>query len=151
VEWEEEDYPVWGGDVLWMVSVLLRYPVVGSWDAVLYKRLSHNRYEPKGETGKLRHGLRMLYRLARLVPKYSPRRTSAFPALAIAWYYAYRHYIRRGNPLKTLVRLVKLPDVALGMWLAIPDAPPPPRRQPLPPHSPKGNTNEHKDARTVQL
>ena len=119
-EFQREAYPVWGGDVLWMVSVLLRYQVVGTRDTTMLKRLSHNAYKPTSETAKLRHALRMLYFLTRIVPRYSPRRSLAAVALPMTWHYTYRRYVRRGNPLKTLRRLAKLPFVAIGPWLREP-------------------------------
>ncbi len=114
-EWFAEDYPTWGGDVMWMVSVVLRYPIVGDAEARFMKRLLVNSCEPKTEAEKLRFALVMLTELTRICRRYGEGPLGRAWALLLSWHYTYRRYIRRGNPLKTLWRLVRLPAAAAAL------------------------------------
>jgi glycosyltransferase involved in cell wall biosynthesis len=112
-EWFQEDYPLWGFDMMWMVSNILRFPIVGSADAVFLKRFFVNSCAPKADADKLRFGLVMLTRLTQICRRYSPSPVVRTGALLLSWRYAYHRHIRRGNPLKTLWRLARLPAAAL--------------------------------------
>ena len=121
-QWEAEGYPVWGGDVLWMASVILRYRVVGTPEAVFVKRYGRSSYAPRSEIDKLRFALVMLRHLTRISLACPRRLRTRAAVLLLSWRYVYRRYVRRGNPLKTALRLIKLPILALAERVQAPSS-----------------------------
>lgn len=112
-EWPS--YPVWGGDVMWTVSIILRRVVTGSADAIIYKRYRRSGYAPKNEVERLRFAITILKQLTQNSLRYASSWRVGLVALLMGWAYCYRRYVRRGNPLKTLARIARLPGIALNM------------------------------------
>ncbi len=112
-EFETENYPVWCGDILWLTSLILRHPITGSPEATISKRARPNNYAPRTEADAIRVALMMTSRLSHACMRYPRSRWVRAAALPLSWYYVYRRYVRRGNPLKLFRRLVMMPPVAL--------------------------------------
>jgi glycosyltransferase involved in cell wall biosynthesis len=116
MEYVERDYPVWGGDVVWLASLLLRYPVVGTNDAVFYKQEYESRFRPKGEADQWQTWSLLFRWLTRVARDCAPTTAVALPAVWEAWRFCFRGYLSRGNPVGTAVRCAKV--AALGAWFS---------------------------------
>jgi glycosyltransferase involved in cell wall biosynthesis len=115
-EYVTRDYPVWGGDVVWLGSLLLRHAVVGVDNAVFFKQEFESRFRPKSEADQW-HTWSLLFRwLTRVSWSCAPSVAVAVPAVAAAWKFCFRGYLSRGNPIGTLVRCVKVS--ALAVWFS---------------------------------
>jgi hypothetical protein len=117
---EYEKYPLWGADVLWLADICLRFSVVGSQDAVIYKRLLPSRYAPKTARAAVAFWVYMFWHLTQI----SLNRTHGFRqrtrTLLLSWTYAYRLCIRRPHLLRTAWRVVRV--VSLAAITSIPVA-----------------------------
>jgi len=108
-ELQSEGYPTLTADILWLASLTLRYPITGSNDAVLTKRERLSSFAPRTEADRLRLALDMGAHLTRMSRRYGRTRRERAAALVISWHYLYRRYLRGGNLLKVIPRLVMLP------------------------------------------
>lgn len=105
------NYPTWRGDLTWLFEMLLCFPVVGTDRVTIYKKVTDGSYRPRTEQARMTGWQRILRDLTRVCLQHEQGGTRLV-ALRHAWYYCYRKYIRRGNPLATGVRMVKV----LAMW-----------------------------------
>jgi glycosyltransferase involved in cell wall biosynthesis len=109
-EWNA--YPLWGFDVLWLTDVCLRFKVAGNQDAILYKRMRRSRYAPRTARAAVAFWIAMFWHLSRISLRHTHGFRQRSMMLALAWYYVYRHCIRRSNPLRTVWRVVRMVSLA---------------------------------------
>ena len=116
---ELDSYPLWGGDVLWLADVCLRYKVVGNQDALLYKRLRRSSYAPQTARAAVTFWAYMFWHASAI----SVRRTTGLKirlvTLLISWRYVYRLCIRRPNIVRTAWRVVRMLLVAAITGLGV--------------------------------
>lgn len=115
-EYVTRDYPVWGGDLLWLASVALREPIVGNSRATFHKQEGESRFRPHTAADEMRVWSALLCWFTRVAWSCSPTRGTAAVALWTAWRFCFRGYLSRGNPIGTAVRCVKVSVLAL--WFA---------------------------------
>lgn len=114
---QQQCYPVWGGDLLWLASIVLRNPVIGDPRAVLRKRVKPSRYQPRTWLACSAFRLRMLRSLTAICLWQGPGLETRLWAWskALRWYY--RTFIRRGSWLRSAYRGVRL--TALDLLLCV--------------------------------
>lgn len=106
-----QDYPTWRGDLTWLVEMLLANDVVGSENVVITKQAGECWYRPQSERERMAGWIRVTRDLTNVCRR-TTRGRDRRKALQLAWYYCYRKYLRRGNPIGTAVRMTKV----LAMW-----------------------------------
>ena len=116
-EYVHRDYPVWGGDVVWLASLVLRFPVVGTEDAVFYKQEYDSRFRPKGEAEQWRTWSSLFRWQTWVAWHCTPSLGTALAAVWSAWRYCFKGYLSRGNPIGTAVRCAKVG--VLGTWFTV--------------------------------
>lgn len=106
------DYPTWRGDLTWLFETLLRFPVVGTDRAVIYKRVTDGSYRPRTARERMAGWSRVFRDLTHVCLQHE-RGWKRCVALRHAWFYCYRRYVRSGNPIGTLIRVLRV----FAMWL----------------------------------
>jgi glycosyltransferase involved in cell wall biosynthesis len=115
-------YPVWGGDVIWLADLCMRFRFVGSSDAVIYKRLRKSRLAPHSARAQVWLWIYMFWYLSRSALLNGRSRREQWSALRMACGYTYRMYIRRPYFLRTAWRIVRMLSIAAitapfaGLW-----------------------------------
>lgn len=97
-----------GGDLLWLMEAVLRHPVTGSSQAIIYKRWNVSNLAPTTWLGRILWRLEMLYgilRVCTLAPRTWRERRLALRE-GLAWYY--REMLRRRTPLRTVARCLRV-------------------------------------------
>jgi glycosyltransferase involved in cell wall biosynthesis len=101
-------YPLWGGDVIWIADVCMRFNVVGTDGAILYKRMRKSRLAPKNAREQVWLWAYMFWYLGRSAWRNSRSNQERWKALGLACEYVYRLYIRRPNVPRTMWRVVRM-------------------------------------------
>ena len=109
---ELERYPAWGSDCLWLADVCLRYKVVGSQRATMWKRHSRNRLAPQTARATVAFWAYMFWYFAQISFRRGKTRREQLKALAITWGYVYQLCIRRPNLPRTAWRVVRMLSIA---------------------------------------
>jgi glycosyltransferase involved in cell wall biosynthesis len=119
---ELTDYPVWGGDVIWLADLCMRFKFVGSEQAIIYKRLRKSRLAPNNARAQIAFWAYMFWFLGRSAFATGRSSREQWTALRMACGYVYRMYIRRPNPVRTAWRIVRMLGIAAvtalpaGLW-----------------------------------
>ncbi len=119
---ELDRYPVWGFDCLWLADVCLRYKVVGSQQAMLWKRLRHSSFAPRNSRATVVFWAYMFWYFAQISFRRGRNRREQLTALALTWGYVYRLCIRRPHLPRTIWRVVRMLSLAAltclpaGLW-----------------------------------
>jgi glycosyltransferase involved in cell wall biosynthesis len=109
---ELAQYPVWGNDCLWLADVALRYKVVGSQRATMWKRTGRSRLAPQTARATVVFWTYLFWYFAQISFSRGKTRREQFKALAITWGYVYRLCIRRPNLPRTVWRVVRMVSIA---------------------------------------
>lgn len=99
------EYPLWGGDVLWLADIALRERIVGDQEALLFKRHRRSGYAPKNARQQIAFWTYMTWHLLRICQRRVPRILPRLGLMASSCEYVYRLCIRRSNLLRTLWRV----------------------------------------------
>jgi glycosyltransferase involved in cell wall biosynthesis len=119
---EMDRYPMWGFDCLWLADVSLRYKVVGSQQAMLWKRLRRSGYAPRTSRAVVAFWAYMFWYFAQTSFRRGRNRREQLTILAISWSYVYRLCIQRPNLPRTVWRVVRMVTLAAltcvpaGLW-----------------------------------
>lgn len=116
-EYVTRDYPVWGGDVVWLASLALRHAFAGNANAVFYKQARESRFRPKGEAEQFQTWTRLFAWLTSVAWTNAPSAVSGIAAIWFTWRFCFRGYLSRGNPIGTAVRCVKVS--LLAAWFSV--------------------------------
>lgn len=114
---EQTRFHVWGGDLLWLASVVLRFPVLGHSQAVLTKRVKPSRYQPRTWLTRSDFRVRMLLSFTAIALRDGSGLRAKLTAWSSALKWYHRMFIRRGNRLKSAYRGVRL--VMLDLLLSL--------------------------------
>jgi glycosyltransferase involved in cell wall biosynthesis len=106
------DYPVWGGDVIWLADLCQRFGIVGSEQAQIYKRLRKSRLAPKNTRAQVCLWAYMFWFLCGSALRNGRNGREQWAGLRMAIAYTYRMYIRRPNVLRTAWRIVRMLGIA---------------------------------------
>jgi hypothetical protein len=109
---EMQQYPAWGNDMLWLSSVALRFSIVGSQQAIMFKPLRPSGFAPRGARAVLWFWLYMLWYFSRDCWRHTDNWPDRLQALAITWRYVYCIGVRRSNPLSTSWRVLRITSLA---------------------------------------
>lgn len=101
------NYPAWRGDLTWLFEMLLTEDVVGTTATHITKKAGKGGYRPATERDRMAGWIRVCRDLTR-VCKRSTTGWDRLRAYRLVWYYCYRKYLRRGNPIGTTARIVKV-------------------------------------------
>lgn len=112
---ELDDYLCYGGDLLWLIDIMLRYKVVGSDVTCIYKRVGKSYCTPKSETEQLQAWWHILSRMTWLSRNRPERVSEKLWSTLMCWRYCYRKYVRRGNPFKQLKRFGQIAGAAMSL------------------------------------
>ena len=104
-------YPLLYGDIIWMYGLLLERQVVGNADARFHYTAVQGKRRELTPSLKMKLWAIVLYQTIRLTWSRVPRAKRLLGLRKACWFY-YRHHVRRGNPVGTTVRIIKL----LVMW-----------------------------------
>jgi glycosyltransferase involved in cell wall biosynthesis len=114
VEWlrahvdEIREYPIWGGDVIWLADVVQRFDVVGAQDAFLFKRLRRSGYSPRSARMAVVFWSYMAWHLSRNAWRRASTTATKLSGASMALRYVYRQCIRRPNILRTAWRVTRM-------------------------------------------
>lgn len=109
-------YPLHYGDVIWLFGMLLENEVVGDDRATFYYTQVKGKYKEKTYRRKIELWANVFVQMSKLAWTCSPK-NQRLKGLSRAWYFVYRHHIKRGNPVGTAVRIMKL--ALIWSWLGL--------------------------------
>lgn len=116
-EYVTRDYPVWGGDLLWVASLALRESIVGNDRAIFQKREGESRYRPRTVADEMQVWSALFRWFTWVALSYAPTRSGQLAALWAGWRFCFRGYLSRGNPIGTTVRCFKIS--LLACWFGV--------------------------------
>ncbi len=105
---ELDGYNVYGGDMLWMVDNILRFSIIGSDQAVIYKRIRKSCFTPRDQSSE-QNAWRFIFRRLQWLSWHRP--DSVGERIGASWasaWYVYRKYLRKGGPIHTGQKIVHL-------------------------------------------
>lgn len=105
---ELDHYVFYGGDMLWMVDIMLRFDVVGSEDAVISKRVRKSSFTPKDPVADRAAWKKIFRQLTHLSWHRPPSMPERLGALIASWRYVFRKHIRKGGPLTVTRKIADL-------------------------------------------
>lgn len=110
------DYPLHGGDRLWLFDLVLSAPVVGDQSATFFYSDSPGKRKDRSARAKMRFLGLQIYHMFRLCWTRLPSE-DRLKGLRFAAWYIYRQQITRNNPFGTAIRMLKI--AVLGTWFAL--------------------------------
>ena len=105
---EISEYPIWGGDAIWVADVVQRFDVVGNQDALLFKRMRKSGYAPRNARMLVTFWSYMVWYLCRNDWRNGATWTAKLRGASRAMRYVYRQCIRRPNVLRTAWRVIRV-------------------------------------------
>lgn len=110
--WLREKFPLIAGDtyasdLIWMTNVILSETVVGTDEAIIYKRIKKSDYTPEQYADQVRAWLTISRRLREIAWEHSESIWHRTRAMQLVTHYCYRKFLRGGNPLSTVKKMCR--------------------------------------------
>jgi len=113
-EWTQ--YPWFNGDIIWLWGVLLKEQIVGDCQATFFYTADHRLRKKQTYRQNVEKWGTTFYHLTRLSWQRLPASERVRGVLK-AWWYVYRHHLRKDNPIQTAIRFAKL--TLLWNWIGL--------------------------------
>lgn len=113
VEWlrnhfqQIREYPIWGGDILWLADLVQQNDVTGAQRALLFKRSRRSGWSPSTAREVLVFWTCMAWYLCRNAWRANRTRRQKLSAISLCLAYVWGHYIRRPGILRTGWRVLR--------------------------------------------